>query len=123
MSREKSVLYQEMFTKQLDMKRKTVKKAIENLVPSKYKLRFGDAVIDMKGVDIRLHRDTVLLTLNGLTLFLMGCRKPKTFDVAKHFGIKIEHFLLASKKQDALSQIMQTFRGKELIHHFGAEKY
>ena len=31
------------------------KKAIQNLVPSKYKLRFGDAVIDMKGVDIRLH--------------------------------------------------------------------
>ena len=31
------------------------KKSIQNLVPNKYKLRFGDAVIDMKEADIRLH--------------------------------------------------------------------
>ena len=31
------------------------KKAIQNLVPNKYKLRFGDAVIDMKEADILLH--------------------------------------------------------------------
>ena len=47
------------------------KKAIQNVVPNKHKLRFGDAVVDMKGADIRLHRDTVLLTWNGLKLFLM----------------------------------------------------
>ena len=53
----------------------------------------------------------------------MRCRKPKAFDVTKHFGIKIEHCLLASKEQDALSQILQAFRGEEMIHQFGAEKY
>ena len=31
------------------------KKAIQNLVPNKYKLRFGDAVIDMNEADILLH--------------------------------------------------------------------
>ena len=97
------------------------KKVIQNLVPNKYKQRSGDAVIDMKGVDIRLHRDTVILTENGLKLFLMRCRKPKALDVAKHFGIKIELCLLASKKQDALSQIMQSSRDEEMIHQFVLE--
>ena len=67
--------------------------------------------------------DMVLLTEHGLKLFLMRCRKPKAFDVAKHFGIKIEHCLPASKEQDALSQVMQAFNGKEMIHQFGAGKY
>ena len=43
--------------------------------------------------------------------------------MAKHSGIKIEHCLPASKEQDALSQIMQAFRGGEMIHQFGAGKY
>ena len=99
------------------------KKAIQNLVSYKYKLRFGDAVIDMKEADIRLHRGTVLLTGNGLKLFLRRCRKPKAFDVAKHFAIIIQHCFPASKEQDALSQIMQAFRSEEMIHQFGAGKY
>ena len=33
---------------------KSGKKAIQNLIPNEYKLRFGDAVIDMKEVDICL---------------------------------------------------------------------
>ena len=66
----------------------------------------------MKGADIRFHPDMVLLTWNGLKLFLMRCRKPRAFDVGKHFGIKIENCLLASKEQDALPQIMQAFRGE-----------
>ena len=62
------------------------KKAIQNLVPNKYKPRFGDAMMDMKEVDICLHRDTVFLTEHGLKLFLMHCRKPRAFDVAKHLA-------------------------------------
>ena len=53
----------------------------------------------------------------------MRCRKPKALDVAKHFDIKTEHCLLASKEQHALSQIMQAFRGEEMIHQFGAGKH
>ena len=99
------------------------KKAIQNLVPKKYKLRFGDAMIDVKQTgNVCLHKDTVLLTGHGLKLFLMRCRKPKALDVAKHFGIKIEHCLPASKEQDALSQIIQAFRDEEIIHQFGVEK-
>ena len=43
--------------------------------------------------------------------------------MAKHFDIKTEHCLLASKEQHALSQIMQAFRGEEMIHQFGAGKH
>ena len=99
------------------------KKAIQRLILEKYKIRPGGAAIDMKEAGIRLYRDTVLLAGNGLKLFLMRCCKPKAFDVAKHFGIKIEHRLPASKEQDALSQIMQVFRGEKMIHQFGTRKY
>ena len=43
----------------------------------------------------------------------MRCHKPKAFDVAKHFGIKIEHCLPDSKEQDALGQIMQAINGEK----------
>ena len=59
---------------------------------------------DMKGVgSVPLLKYTVLLTGHGLKLYLMRCCKPKAFDVAKYFGIKIEHCLPASKEQDALN--------------------
>ena len=72
-------------------------KVMQRLVPGRYKMRLGDTTIDMKGLDIRLQPNTVLLTEHGLKLFLMRCCKPKASDVAKHFGIKIEHCLPASK--------------------------
>ena len=53
----------------------------------------------------------------------MRCHNPKVYDVVKHFGITTEHCSPASKEQDALNQIMQTFRGEEMIHQFGAGKY
>ena len=53
----------------------------------------------------------------------MRCRRPKVLDVAKHFDIKTEHCLPASKEQDALNQIMQAFNGEEMIHQFGIGKY
>ena len=96
---------------------------MQRIVPEKYKMRLGDAMIDMKKVDIRLHQNTVLLTEHGLKFFLMRYRKPKAFDVAKYFTIKIEHCLPASKEQDSLDQIMQAFNGEEMIHQLGAGKY
>ena len=69
------------------------------------------------------HPNMVLLTGHCLELFLMRCRNPKAFDVAKQFGIKIKHCLQASKEQDALGQIMQAFNDEEMIHQFGAGKY
>ena len=84
------------------------KKAIQNLVPSEYNLRFGDVKpsLNTKGAGIRLHPNTILLTGHGLKLFLMRCHERKALDVTKHFGKKTEHCLLASKEQDALDQIM-----------------
>ena len=45
--------------KAIRYKEESGKEAIQNLVPNKYKLHFGDAVIDMKEMDICLHRDMV----------------------------------------------------------------
>ena len=42
------------------------KKAIQNLVPNKYKL-LGDAVIDTKGVDIRVHQEWPEIVLDALS--------------------------------------------------------
>ena len=93
------------------------RRAIKRHVSEKYKIRLGDVETDMTQPHM------VLLTEHGLKLFLMRRRKPKAFDVAKHFGIKIKHCLPASKEQDALGQIMQTFNGEEMIHQLGVGKY
>ena len=59
------------------------KKAIQNLVPSKYKLHFGDVKPSLnQGEDIfPLHKDTVLLKQPGLCCFLLRCKR----DEAKPF--------------------------------------
>ena len=75
MLRWKSALCQEMFTRRLDMKRKTVKKAIQNLVPNKYKLPFGDVKPSLN--QEALHKETVFLIEPGLYGFLLRCKKPK----------------------------------------------
>ena len=53
------------------------KKAIQNLVPSKYKLRFGDVKPSLnQGEDIfPLHMDAVLLKEPGLCCYLLRCKR------------------------------------------------
>ena len=55
------------------------KKAIQSIVPGKYKLRFGDAKSSLKKREemFPLHPDTVLLREPGLYCFLLRCKKPK----------------------------------------------
>ena len=55
---------------------KNGKKAIQNLVRSKYKLCFGDVKPSLnQGEDIfPLHKDTVLLKEPGLYCFLLRCK-------------------------------------------------
>ena len=45
----------------------------------KYKMRFGDAVIDMKEMNknVHLHPDTVLLKEPGLYFFLLRCKRDE----------------------------------------------
>ena len=52
-------------------------KAIQRLVLEKYKIRFGDAMIDMKEVDnsVHLHPNTMLLKEPGLYCFLLRCKR------------------------------------------------
>ena len=55
------------------------KKAIQNIVPKKYKLRFGYVNLSLnQGEDIfPLHKDTVLLQEPELYCFLLRCKKPE----------------------------------------------
>ena len=79
MSRKKSAMCQEILTWQLDTRRKTVKKVIQNLVPSNYKLRFGDVrpLLNQGEGIFPLHKDTVLLEEPGLYCFLLRRKKPE----------------------------------------------
>ena len=61
---------------QLNMRRKTIQILNENLVPSKYKLRFGDvkpSLSQEEGI-FPLHKDTVLLKEPGISYFLLRCK-------------------------------------------------
>ena len=55
------------------------KKAIQNLVPGKYKLVFMDVKPSLRqGEDIfRLHKDTVLVKEPGLYWFLLRCKRDE----------------------------------------------
>ena len=55
------------------------KKAIQNLVPSKYKLRFGDVKPSLNHGEaiFSLHKDTALLKEPGLYCFLLRCKKDE----------------------------------------------
>ena len=55
------------------------KKAIQNLVPRKYKLRFGDVKPSLsQGEDIfSLQKDTVLLKEPGFYCFLLRCKRDE----------------------------------------------
>ena len=58
---------------------KNGKRAIQNLVPSKFKLRFGDVKPSLnQGEDIfLLHKDTVSLKEPGLYYFLLRCKRDE----------------------------------------------
>ena len=55
------------------------KKAIQNLVPHKYKLRFGDinSSLNQREDIFPLHKDTVLLKEPGLYCFLLRCKRDE----------------------------------------------
>ena len=54
-------------------------KAIQQLVPEKYKMRFGDAQVDLEGVDNSAHAQphTILLKEPGLYCFLLRCKRDQ----------------------------------------------
>ena len=96
----------------------SARRAIRGHVPGKCRIRLGHGTVDSG-----LHLDVVLLKESSLKLFLMRCHKTKVLDVIKHFAIKIEHCLPASKEQEALGQIMEGFKAQKRIHQCGAGKY
>ena len=55
------------------------KKAIQNFVPNKYELRFGDLnpSLNQREDIFPLHKDTAFLKEPGLYCFLLRCKKPK----------------------------------------------
>ena len=64
--------------RRLDMRKKTESKTTQRLVPEKYKIRFGDAQVDLEeGVDSSVHTqpNTMLLKEPGLYCFLLRCER------------------------------------------------
>ena len=55
-------------------------KEIWRLVPEKYQIRFGDALVDLEGVENSVHTqpNTMLLKEPALYCFLLRCKKPKS---------------------------------------------
>ena len=55
------------------------KKPIQNLVPKKYKLLFGDVnpSLNQQGDIFLLHKDTALLKERGLSFFLLRCKRDE----------------------------------------------
>ena len=54
-------------------------KAIQRFVPEKYKIRFGDAQVDLEGMDNSVHTqpNTILLKEPRLYCFLLRCKRDE----------------------------------------------
>ena len=65
--------------KAIGYKEENGKKTIKNLVPNKYKLRFGDVNYSLNQREdiFLLHKDTVLLKEPGLYYFLLRCMRDE----------------------------------------------
>ena len=65
--------------KAIGYEEENVKQAIQNLVPNKHKLRFGDvnSSLNWRHDIFPLHKDTVLLKEPGFYCSLLRCKKPK----------------------------------------------
>ena len=52
---------------------------MQRLVSEKYKIRFGDAKVDLEGVDNFIHTQphTILLKEPGLNCFLLRCKRDE----------------------------------------------
>ena len=61
-------------------KQENGKKAIQNLVPNKHKMRFGDVnpSLNQREDIFSLHKGTVLLKEPGLYCFLLRCKRIET---------------------------------------------
>ena len=89
------------------------KKAIQNLVPNKYKLRFGELnpLLNQREDIFPLHKDTVLLEEPGLYCFLLRCKR----DEAKPFMESIVETVLPREVRKLASVIEE--KDVEVIAH------
>ena len=79
------------------------RKVIQNLVPNKYKLRFGDvnSSLNQREDIFLLHKDTVLLKEPGLYCFLLRCKT----DEAKLFMEWVVETVLPREVRELASAI------------------
>ena len=79
------------------------RKVIQNLVPNKYKLRFGDvnSSLNQREDIFQLHKDTVLLKEPGLYCFLLRCKA----DEAKLFMEWVVETVLPREVRELASAI------------------
>ena len=95
------------------------KKAIQSLVPERYKLRYGDAEIyaSISGKkSLPLHRDTVLLKEPGLYSFLLRCKKAEvelfmTWVVEIVLPRQVRRLALVLDEKDSALALVNDIRG------------
>ena len=95
-------------------------KTMQQLVPEKYKMRLGHAMIDMKEVDqnVHLHPDTALLKEPGLYRFLLRCKRDGAEPFMEWFMETVlpwELRKLAStiEEKDAVIALMNDLQGRD----------
>ena len=85
------------------------RKAIQRLVPEKYKVRLGDVITDLEGVDKFVHPqgDQVLLKEPGLYTFLVRCKRAEAdpfMEWAMEVVLPREVRKLAEEHQQAIKE-------------------
>ncbi|XP_057310276.1 uncharacterized protein LOC130648253 [Hydractinia symbiolongicarpus] len=102
-------------------KREAGVKAMQRLVPNKYKMRKGDAVVELQRVDRSVHpqQDTVLLTEPGLYCFLLRCGRPEAepfldWVVAEVLPREVRKFArIVEENQEALALLNGDLENKD----------
>ena len=92
--------------------------AMQLLVPEKYKMRFGDADVDLQGVlkSEYLHPDTVLLKEPGLYCFLLRCKRVEA-EPFMEWAVETVRPREVRKLSKQLVDQQQSIEEKDTQHH------
>lgn len=67
--------------------------------------------------------DTTVINKHGLESLLSSSQMSNAINIAKKFGINVNHILNTRKEQDSIYAILKTFKGENMVRQYSVGTY